>query len=124
MTDGTGRPGVDPATLRALTRARSVTRSLSDDLLTHLPEIGEPGTQRLLDGWVEQGADTLRALAGALEERLLDLGRRGGPEEGWWPAPVAGSPHAGGTRASGSPGAEPFGGGRVRGSPEPPGWRG
>ncbi|HET6667568.1 MAG TPA: hypothetical protein VFG98_09835 [Intrasporangium sp.] len=66
----TGGP-VDPATLRALTRARSLTRELADDLLTHLPDLGDIGTQRELDTWVEQAADTLRALSDALEERLL-----------------------------------------------------
>ena len=64
---------VDPATLRALTRARRVTRDLADDLLTHLPDLGDIGTQRQLDTWVEQAADTLRALSDAIEERLLDV---------------------------------------------------
>jgi hypothetical protein len=70
----TGGP-VDPATLRALTRARRVTRDLADDLLTHLPDLGDIGTQRELDLWVEQAADTLRALSDAMEERLLDLSK-------------------------------------------------
>jgi len=73
----TGGP-VDPATLRALTRARRVTRDLADDLLTHLPDLGDIGTQRELDTWVEQAADTLRALSDAMEERLLDLSKPGG----------------------------------------------
>ena len=47
---------------------------MSDDLLTHLPDLGDLPTQRALDAWVEQAADTLRALSEALEERLLDLG--------------------------------------------------
>ena len=34
-------------------------------------------TQRLLDAWVEQAADALRALSEMAEERLLDLGRPG-----------------------------------------------
>lgn len=66
--------GADPATLRALAAARSTTRASSDELLTHLPDLGDLPTQRLLDTWVEQAADTLRALSEALEERLLDLG--------------------------------------------------
>jgi hypothetical protein len=73
----TGGP-VDPATLRALTRARRVTRDLADDLLTHLPDLGDIGTQRELDTWVEQAADTLRALSDAMEERLLDGSKPGG----------------------------------------------
>ena len=79
-TDGTGQRAAgaaDPATLRALADARAGARSLSDALLTHLPDVGDLATQRLLDTWVEQGADTLRALAEALEERLLDLGSAG-----------------------------------------------
>jgi len=63
-----------PATLRALAAGRSATRTLSDDLLTHLPDLGDLPTQRALDTWVEQAADSLRALSEALEERLLDLG--------------------------------------------------
>jgi hypothetical protein len=47
---------------------------MSDDLLTHLPDLGDLPTQRALDAWVEQAADTLRALSEALEERLLELG--------------------------------------------------
>lgn len=76
MTDASrGAATPDASTLRALTRARSVTRELSDQLLTHLPDIGDLPTQRALDAWVEQAADTLRALADATEERLIDLGR-------------------------------------------------
>jgi hypothetical protein len=75
MTEGSRVPGAaDPATLRALATGRSTTRTLSDDLLTHLPDLGDLPTQRALDTWVEQAADTLRALSEALEERLLDLG--------------------------------------------------
>ena len=66
---------VDQATLRGLTRARRLTRDLADDLLTHLPDLGDIATQRALDTWVEQAADTLRALSDAMEERLLDLSR-------------------------------------------------
>jgi hypothetical protein len=75
MTDGIPGAAPDASTLRALTRARAVTRELSDQLLTHLPDIGDLPTQRALDAWVEQAADTLRALADATEERLIDLGR-------------------------------------------------
>jgi hypothetical protein len=69
------RGAADPATLRALTRARGVTHDLADDLLTHLPDLGDITTQRALDAWVEQAADTLLALSEAMEERLIDLGR-------------------------------------------------
>ena len=72
-----GRPGpgaADPATLRALATGRSTARGLSEELLTHLPNVGDLPTQRALDAWVEQAADTLAALSERLEERLLDLG--------------------------------------------------
>ena len=68
----------DPATLRALDRSRRVTAELADQLLTHLPDLGDIGTQRALDSWVEQAADTLRALSEALEERLIDVGSGSG----------------------------------------------
>lgn len=75
MTDGSpGAGAADPAILRALTTGRSTTRSMSDELLTHLPDLGDLPTQRALDSWVEQAADTLRALSETLEEKLLDLG--------------------------------------------------
>ena len=96
MTEGVGRPGADPATLRALTHARATTRSLSDDLLTHLPDVGDLTTQRLLDAWVEQAADTMRALAEGLEERLLELARPVPTDHSTGPgSPIDGSPIAG-----------------------------
>ncbi|MDN5768781.1 MAG: hypothetical protein L0H96_25080 [Humibacillus sp.] len=58
--------------LRALARARSVTGGMSDELLTHVPDLGDLTAGRVLDAWVEQAADTLRALSEAMEERLLD----------------------------------------------------
>jgi hypothetical protein len=81
MTEGNRVPGVaDPATLRALTTSRASTRVMSDELLTHLPDLGDLQTQRALDAWVEQAADTLRALSEALEERLLELGSAASPD--------------------------------------------
>lgn len=75
-TEAVGPRGpADPATLRALAAARGVTRDLAEDLLTHLPDLGDITTQRALDAWVEQAADTLRAISEALAERLIDLGR-------------------------------------------------
>jgi hypothetical protein len=80
MTEGSRVPGAaDPATTRVLIAARSTARELSDELLTHLPDLGDLPTQRALDAWVEQAADTLRALSEALEERLLDLGTASAP---------------------------------------------
>lgn len=77
MTDGIDTPppgGVgETRAMRSLACARAVTDELSDELLSHVPDIGDLGAQRVLDGWVEQAADTLRALSQAMEERLLDL---------------------------------------------------
>lgn len=63
------------ASERALARAHRVTQDIADDLLTHLPDLGDPIVQRALDAWVEQAADTMRAVGEALEERLLGAGR-------------------------------------------------
>ena len=77
MTNGrsSARPPAGSAEqrmLRALARSRSVTAEMSDELLTHVPDLGDLATGRVLDAWVEQAADTLRALSEAMEERLLD----------------------------------------------------
>ncbi|MEW1953976.1 hypothetical protein [Terrabacter sp. NPDC080008] len=73
MDDGIpGTGAADPATLRALASGRSTARALSQELLTHVPDVGDLPTQRALDAWVEQAADTLAALSEALEERLLE----------------------------------------------------
>jgi len=64
----------EAATLRGLTRGRVLTRDLADELLTHLPDVGDLMTQRVLDDWVERAADSLRAVSEAMEERLIDLG--------------------------------------------------
>ena len=91
-SSGSGAAG-DSATVRALTVARATTRSQADELLTHVPVVGDLTGQRLLDGWVEQAADTLRALSEALEERLIDLGTGGRSAVDGGPA--AGAPAAG-----------------------------
>ena len=81
MSDASGRSSAaDGVSLRTLAAARSDTRAMSDQLLTHLPDVGDLATSRLLDAWVEQAADTLRALSEAAEERLRDLGRASPPD--------------------------------------------
>lgn len=92
MTEGTPAGTADPATLRALVTARATTRTMSDDLLTHLPDLGDLPTQRALDAWVEQAADTLRALSEALEERLLELGSTRGSHPADDDGSVSGTP--------------------------------
>lgn len=79
MTHGSGSGGPATATQTALTQARRTALDLADDLLTHLPDLGDGPTQRSVDGWVDQAADALRAVAEALEECLLDTGRGSGP---------------------------------------------
>jgi len=75
MDDGIRGPGAaDPATLRAYAAGRATAPGPSEEVPTHLPDVGDLPTQRALDTWVEQAADTLAALSEALEERLLDLG--------------------------------------------------
>ncbi len=76
MTDRipSASPGAS-AGLRGLARARSTTGEMAQELLSHLPELGDAATQRALDTWVEQAADTLSAVSEAIEERLLELGR-------------------------------------------------
>lgn len=74
MTDGTVPRRPVNAVLAALTDARRTGLVLAEDLLTHLPDLGEPASQRAVDAWVEQAADTLRAVAETIEETLLDLG--------------------------------------------------
>lgn len=72
MADGRARAGREsPAVLLALGRTHRATREIADDLLAHLPDVGDPTAQRAIDAWVEQAADTMRALTEALEERLL-----------------------------------------------------
>ncbi|MEO7752545.1 MAG: hypothetical protein ABIS35_03970 [Terracoccus sp.] len=74
-------PGAS-VTMRGLARARTGTGEMGHELLTHLPELGDPDTQRELDGWVEQAADTLQAVSSAIEQRLLELGRGAVAAEG------------------------------------------
>ncbi|HET8987321.1 MAG TPA: hypothetical protein VFN43_02330 [Humibacillus sp.] len=104
MSDASGRPPTaDGAALRALAAARAETRAMSDRLLEHLPDVGDLTTQRLLDTWVEQAADALRALSDAAEERLLDLGRPSPPDgipmgyaaDGLTSSPRTGAPEGG-----------------------------
>lgn len=75
MTEGPGPARLASASLTALAEARRTGLDLAEELLTHLPDLGDPVTQRAVDAWVEQAADALRAVAEACEERLLVTGR-------------------------------------------------
>lgn len=62
------------AALADLAGARRVAFAAADELLGHAPDTGDLAASRHLDAWVDQAADTLRALSEALEESLIDLG--------------------------------------------------
>ena len=96
MTDGRRTA---TASLRALAATRAVPRDQADELLLHVPVVGDLAVQRLLDSWVEQAADTLRAVSEAAEERLLELG----PSQG----PYAGTPHTRDTAPTAAPPVSP-----------------
>ena len=70
-----------------------MTRDLAEELLTHLPDVGDLPTQRALDHWVEQAADSLRALSEAMEERLIDVGNGAGNDAGHAGRPSASDSH-------------------------------
>lgn len=70
-----GPPGGAQAYLLTLDAARRRTVQLAGELLSHQPDLGDYEAQRTLDGWVEQAADSLHAVASLLEYRLIDAGR-------------------------------------------------
>ena len=59
--------------LVALRRLAERGRAVEDDVLAGLAVLGEPVPQRTLDDWLDQAADTLRAVGeeAAAQERLL-----------------------------------------------------
>jgi hypothetical protein len=65
--------GPDPELARAalaqLDALRATVAAAEDDLLACLVVTGEPRPQRVLDDWLDQAADTLRALG----EQAADL---------------------------------------------------
>jgi len=65
--------GPDPELARAaqaqLEALRAAVTAAEDDVLACLVVTGEPRPQRVLDDWLDQVADTLRAL----EERAADV---------------------------------------------------
>lgn len=68
---------VDPERLLGLgailESLRAVAREGADEVLGHFPEVGDRPTQNALDGFLEQAADTLRAIdaeSGELAGRL------------------------------------------------------
>ncbi len=89
-------PGPDP--LRARTAAarlealRALLAECEDDVLSSLVVTGEPRPQRVLDDWLDQVADTFRALGESADEVALALAPhlQSAPSAGC--APRAGEP--------------------------------
>ena len=76
------------AVLARLDAVRSLVAEAEDDVLAALVVTGEPHAQRVLDDWLDQVADTLRALGESAEVLAPALARSttaGGPRSG--PAP-------------------------------------
>lgn len=61
------------AALTALRDVREVVATGEDDVLACLVVTGEPGAQRVLDDWLDQVVDTLRALGETADELALAL---------------------------------------------------
>ena len=85
--------GPDPELARAavarLDSLRAALAEAEDDVLACLVVTGEPRPQRVLDDWLDQAADTLRALgerAGELSPLLSRLAAAPGADE---PSPDA-----------------------------------
>lgn len=74
----------DPGRARAargrLDALREVLADVEDEVLACLVVTGEPGPQRVLDDWLDQVADTTRALGESAAEVSLALARLGGAE--------------------------------------------
>lgn len=71
--------GPDPARVRAaldrVQALRDVAAIGEDDLLACLVVTGEPAPQRTLDDWVDQVADTLRAISETVDDLAPVLAR-------------------------------------------------
>ena len=71
--------GPDPERARAavaqLDALRDTVTAAEDDVLACLVVTGEPGPQRVLDDWLDQVADTLRALGETAADLTLALSR-------------------------------------------------
>ena len=65
--------------LARLHALRAVVEESEDDVLASLVVTGEPHAQRVLDDWLDQVADTLRALGAAADALAPVLARFPGP---------------------------------------------
>ena len=83
--------GPDPEPARAvlarLDAVRAAVASGEEDVLASLVVTGEPRPQRVLDDWLDQVADTLRALGEAADRLAPPLARSAGS-----PASRSGNP--------------------------------
>ncbi|MBR7743880.1 hypothetical protein KC207_11320 [Phycicoccus sp. BSK3Z-2] len=86
-----GRAASARARLEAL---RDAVTEVEDDVLGCLVVTGEPEAQRVLDGWLDQVADTVRAVGESAAEVVRDLDRL---------APDDGSADGSDTGAAGTP---------------------
>ena len=68
-------PALAHATLARLDALRATVAVAEDDVLACLVVTGEPRPQRVLDDWLDQAADTLRALGEAAADLSPSLAR-------------------------------------------------
>ncbi|QKE85472.1 hypothetical protein [Arthrobacter sp. NEB 688] len=78
--------GPDPSLARTaldrLDALRDLLPAAEDDLLACLVVTGEPRPQRVLDDWLDQAADTLRALGEVADEVAAVLAPHAAPSDG------------------------------------------
>jgi hypothetical protein len=77
--------GPDPdrarAVLTRLDEVRATVAAAEDEVLACLVVTGEPRAQRVLDDWLDQVADTLRALGEVADDLAPALARHGAAEQ-------------------------------------------
>ena len=89
-----GRAASARARLEAL---RDAVAEVEDDVLGCLVVTGEPEAQRVLDGWLDQVADTVRAVGESAAEVVRDLDRLApddGSAGGWTAGSASGAADA------------------------------
>lgn len=72
-------PALAATARAALGRLGERAAGAEDELLATLLVTGDPRAQRVVDDWVDQVADTLRALVDRAEELDAELARYAGP---------------------------------------------
>lgn len=70
------------AALSRLEALQILVGDAEDEVLASLVVTGEPGPQRILDDWLDQGAETLRALGERAADLAPVLARYAGPTTG------------------------------------------